>query len=47
MLTTRTGIKVSNPFLFRFRRWEILKGQILLKAGIRNLKLAYAQTIKF
>ena len=24
---TRTGIKVRNPFLFRFRRWEILKGK--------------------
>ena len=24
---TRTGIKVRNPFLFRFRRWVILKGQ--------------------
>ena len=38
--TTRTCIKSRKPFLFRFRRREILKRQNYAKTGFRNLQLA-------
>ena len=34
------GIKSRKPFLFRFRRWEILKRQNYAKNGLPNLQLA-------
>ena len=33
-MTTRTCIKSRKPFLFRFRRWEILKRQNYAKNGL-------------
>ena len=32
-MITRTCIKSRKPFLFRFRRWEILKRQNYAKTG--------------
>ena len=39
-MITRTCIKSRKPFLFRFRRWEILKRQNYAKNGLPNLQLA-------
>ena len=33
-MITRTCIKSRKPFLFRFRRWEILKRQNYAKNGL-------------
>ena len=44
---TRTGIKVRNPFPFRFRRRVILKGQNSAKSRFPKFATRIAQTGKF
>ena len=47
-MTTRTCIKSRKPFLFRFRRWEILKRQNYAKNGLPKFATRHsAQTGKF
>ena len=47
-MTTRTCIKSRKPFLFRFRRWEILKRQNYAKNGSSKFATRHsAQTGKF
>ena len=44
----RTCIKSRKPFLFRFRRWEILKRQNYAKNGLPKFATRHsAQTGKF
>ena len=45
---TRIEIKVRNPFLFRFRRLVILKGQNSAKSRHSKFETRHApQTVKF
>ena len=47
-MITRTCIKSRKPFLFRFRRWEILKRQNYAKNGLPKFATRHsAQTGKF
>ena len=47
-LATRTCIKLRKPFLFRFRRREILEGQNSAKNRLSKFETRHTpQTVKF